>query len=191
VSAASDASAASGTPATTLPSAPRPAPPSIREATLADVEDIVRVVNLAYRTQGGWTTEEHLVGGARTDAADVRAAIEDDTHLLLVAERDGAIVGCCYTDREGDSAELGLFAVDPTVQAGGVGGALMEEQARRRADEGLATLHLRVLESRPELQSWYARHGFAETGEVVPFAGDEADLKVPGLGMAVMVRALA
>ncbi|MFE5776779.1 GNAT family N-acetyltransferase [Brachybacterium sp. NPDC056505] len=179
------------TAAATPAPAPRPAPPAIREATPVDVEGIVRVVNLAYRTQGGWTTEEHLVGGARTDAEDVRAAIADDTHLLLVAERDGALVGCCYTDRQGDSAELGLFAVDPTVQAGGVGGALMEEQAKRRADEGLASLHLRVLESRPELQAWYARHGFVETGEVVPFAGDAADLKVPGLGMAVMVRALA
>ncbi|WP_152352390.1 hypothetical protein [Brachybacterium subflavum] len=60
-----------------------------------------------------------------------------------------------------------------------------------RATEGLATLHLRVLESRTELQDWYARHDFVETGEVVPFAGDAANLKVPGLGMAVMVRALA
>jgi N-acetylglutamate synthase-like GNAT family acetyltransferase len=174
---------------TTAPAA-RPVP-AIREATLDDVAEIVAVVNRAYRTQGGWTTEEHLVAGERAGAQDVREAIEDDTHLLLVAERDGALIGCCYTDRHDDGAELGLFAVDPTVQAGGVGGALMEAQAQRRAEEGLASLDLRVLESRPELQDWYARHGFVATGEVVPFAGREEDLKVPGLRMAVMVRPLA
>lgn len=175
---------------TTPDASPRTAA-AIREAGPADVDAIVTVVNRAYRTQGGWTTEEHLVGGDRAAAADVRAAIEDDVHLLLVAERDGSIVGCCYTELHEDGAELGLFAVDPTVQAGGVGGALMEEQARRRAAEGVARLNIRVLESRPELKAWYARRGFVATGETVPFAGNEADLKVVGLRMAVMVRELA
>ena len=49
---------------------------------------------------------------------------------------------------------------------------------------------IQVLQSRPELHSWYERHGFVRTGQAVPFPGDPARLKVGGLGMDVMERPL-
>lgn len=165
---------------------------TLREADPADLATLLDLVHRAYRAEGGWTTEAHLVAGARADADEIREAITDEVHLLLVAERDGAVVGCCYTalHEDGRGAELGLFAVDPDVQGGGIGRALLEEHARRRAAQGLEILDLRVLDSRPELAAWYARCGFADVGRPVPFAGNAADLKVPGLGMRVMVRPL-
>lgn len=172
--------------------ATRPDALTLREAVPSDAGVLVDLVHRAYRTEGGWTTEAHLVSGQRADADEIRAAILDDEHLLLVAERDGAVVGCCYTalHADGAGAELGLFAVDPDVQGGGIGRALLEEQARRRAAEGLASLDLRVLNSRPELAAWYERCGFRDVGRPVPFAGRAEDLKVPGLGMRLMARSL-
>jgi ribosomal protein S18 acetylase RimI-like enzyme len=178
--------------------------PHIREAVAADVPAIVEVTNRAYRGQGGWTTEAHLVRGLRASAAEVEEMLTSDGVVLLVAElaehvepdqgRDGTpvnrVVGCCYTHVEGAGAEFGLFAVDPRAQAGGIGGRLLEDQARRAQEAGRDHLMIRVLQSRPELVAWYERHGFASTGEVVGFAGDEADLMVADLGMHVMIRQL-
>jgi ribosomal protein S18 acetylase RimI-like enzyme len=163
----------------------------VREAVLADAPRITEIVNLAYRTEGGWTTEAHLVRGLRIDLPEVQESIADDAHLVLVAERDGVVAGCCYTDRHGEAAELGLFAVDPQVQGGGLGSRLIEEQAARRAAEGLRLLDLRVLQGREDLLAFYVRHGFTPTGEIVPFAGQVEDLKIAGLQMYVMERPLA
>jgi GNAT superfamily N-acetyltransferase len=182
------------------------APPTtdiaLRPAQEADVPAIVDVVQRAYRGEGGWTTEAHLVKGSRTHADDVRAMLADDAVTLIVAETTVGedptvrLVGCCYTHREpaeGESAsraELGLFAVDPAAQSRGLGGLLLETQAETLREAGVEVLMIRVLQSRPELHAWYERHGFARTGLAVPFPGDPARLVVEGLGMDVMERPL-
>ena len=186
---------------------------SLRPAADTDVPRIVELVQAAYRGQGGWTTEAHLVDGHRTDAAEVRAMLADPAVTLLVAtggsgmgDGDGAsddeagaaerVLGCCYTRREAPDehgavrAELGLFAVDPAAQGAGLGGRLLEAQAASLTADGVDVLMIQVLQSRPELHSWYERHGFVRTGQAVPFPGDPARLKVGGLGMDVMERPL-
>ena len=169
---------------------------TLRAATEADVEAVVEVAEAAYRGRGGWTTEEHLVDGNRTDAAEVRGMLSDPAVRLLVAEVDGTVRGCCYTHRESPDAagvvraELGLLAVDPRIQARGIGGRLVEAQAELLAGAGADVLMIRVLHSRPELTAWYERHGFVRTGEAVPFAGNADWLKVGGLGMDVLERPL-
>src|SRR5699024_11025386 len=47
----------------------------LREAADGDVPELVDLVQAAYRGEGGWTTEAHLVDGHRTDAAEVRAML--------------------------------------------------------------------------------------------------------------------
>ena len=172
----------------------------IRPATTDDVPEIVPIVQAAYRGQGGWTTEAHLVDGHRTDAAEIHAMLADPAVTLLVASEDGSsderVLGCCYTRRESADAEgvvraeLGLFAVDPTAQGAGIGGRLLEAQANSLVADGVDVLMIQVLQSRPELHRWYERHGFTRTGQAVPFAGDVAMLKVEGLGMDIMERPL-
>lgn len=107
----------------------------LRTAADDDVPELVDLVQAAYRSEGGWTTEAHLVDGHRTDADEIRAMLADPQVTLLVAELDGDLAGCCYTHREpadeaGPSrAELGLFAVHPAMQSRGLGGRLLEAQA--------------------------------------------------------------
>lgn len=168
----------------------------LRDARERDVRALVELIQLAYRGEGGWTTEAHLVGGHRTDADEVRAMLTDPAVTLLVAELDGEVLGCCYTRREPADAEgvtraeLGLFAVHPRAQSRGLGGLLLEAQAERQRAAGVEVLLIQVLQSRPELHAWYERHGFTRTGRSVPFAGNPDWLKVADLGMDVMERPL-
>lgn len=193
--------------------------PRIRRARTADAPAIVHLAQAAYRGEGGWTTEAHLVRGERTDAAEVRALLGDDAVTLLVAEvgpsgsadrtdpadptDPGApmppgtrIVGCSYTRREAATssapsrAELGLFAVAPSQQGRGLGSRLLEAQTEALRDAGTEVLMIRVLQSRPELHAWYERRGFVRTGQSVPFPLTVDQLYVPGLAMDVMERPL-
>lgn len=169
----------------------------LRPAADGDVPAVVDLVQLAYRGEGGWTTEAHLVDGHRTDAAEVRGMLADPAVTLLVAESEGAILGCCYTHRDpadadgATRAELGLFAVHPAAQSRGLGGRLLEAQATVLREAGVDVLVIQVLQSRPELHAWYERHGFTPVGRSVPFAGNPDWLKVAGLGMDIMERPLA
>ena len=72
---------------------------SLRPAADTDVPRIVELVQAAYRGQGGWTTEAHLVDGHRTDAAEVRAMLADPAVTLLVAT-GGSGMGTARTTEE-------------------------------------------------------------------------------------------
>ena len=108
-----------------------------------------------------------------------------------VAELDGRIVGCgaLHVMWE-DLAEIRTLAVADDMLGTGLGGRLLEAQAEHLRKTGTELLLIQVLQSRPELHSWYRRHGFSPTGRSVPFAGDADLLKVEDLGMDVMERSL-
>lgn len=128
------------------------------------------LVESAYRgesSRAGWTTEADLLDGRRTDAAEVSDIIE---HLLL-AERDGVLLGCCVLDRDG---HFGMFAVLPGLQAGGIGSALLAHAERLARERGHDHVEMHVLRQRHELLAFYARRGYAPTGDTRPFPyGDE------------------
>lgn len=163
---------------------------ALRPARTADIDAIVDTVQSAYRGEGGWTTESHLVRGARSNEQEVREMLADPAVRLLVAETSARVVGCCYTRADGQRAELGLFAVHPSVQSRGIGGRLLQTQAEHLARAGVRDLMIQVLQSRPELHAWYRRHGFQPTGVELPFPADPTLLTVQGLRMTEMVRSL-
>ena len=163
---------------------------TLREAREADIGAILEIVQSAYRGEGGWTTESHLVRGARSTEGEVREMITDPAVTLIVAQGPDGPVGCCYTRTEGDRAELGLFAVHPAAQSGGIGGRLLQAQVEHVSAAGMRELMIQVLQSRPELHAWYERHGFRATGAELPFPADPTLLTVPGLRMIEMVRPL-
>lgn len=153
--------------------------PQIRSAVADDLEAIVTIVAAAYRGTGGqagWTSEDDLLAGQRADAPMVQAIMDDVGSVLLVAEVDGAVRGCIQVERlDGDGAHFGLFAVDPTLQSGGVGGALLTAVEALAAHEWACRwMQLEVLRQRVDLIAWYARRGYEPTGETLPFPyGDE------------------
>ncbi|MEZ4404444.1 MAG: GNAT family N-acetyltransferase [Kofleriaceae bacterium] len=150
-----------------------PLAPTFRPATLADVAALVALVESAYRgdaSRAGWTTEADLLGGQRTDAADVRACIERPASVVLIAEQAGGLVACAHVAAEGDAGYFGMFAVTPGAQGGGLGSAVLAEAERLvRDDWGLPRMRMTVIDVRDELIAYYQRRGYARTGIHKPF----------------------
>ncbi|KNC55768.1 GNAT family Acetyltransferase [Thecamonas trahens ATCC 50062] len=170
-----------------------------RRATLSDTPILLRVIEWAYRggaPVSGWTGEEHLVSGPRITQdeleADISAALAADAHhVILVAEDSSldnetcadrfgsSVVGCVKVEKldrvpEPDDvvaeAEVGLFAVDPTLQGRGAGGILLA-QAEAAAVDVLGASHavIHVLNVRDDILAWYDRKGYVANGKTMPF----------------------
>ncbi len=151
---------------------------TFRPATVADVDAVVALVTAAYRgeaSRAGWTTEAHLLQGQRTDAAMVTAAVTDPDGTVVLAEREGHLVGCIQVTRAAGAAHFGMFAVDPTLQDGGVGSALLgHAEDLARSTWRCTSMDLEVIAQREALIAFYARRGYRPTGETTPFPyGDE------------------
>lgn len=148
-----------------------------RPAVPGDVDALVGLVTAAYRGQAstaGWTTEAHLLEGQRTDATMAAGAISDPAGEVVLAEIEGALVGCIHVQHHAGAAHFGLFAVDPTRQAGGTGSALLAQAEERARGWGCTTMDLEVVAQRTELIAWYERRGYLRTGATKPFPyGDE------------------
>jgi ribosomal protein S18 acetylase RimI-like enzyme len=153
--------------------------PTYRTATGDDVDDIVTLVESAYRgdsSRVGWTTEADLLDGQRTDHAAVTDAVERQGSVVLLTPQHGALLGCCHLERRADdTCYFGMFAVAPTVQAAGIGRRLLAEAERFAREQWDATvMEMTVITQRRDLIAWYERRGYSSTGEMRPFPhGDE------------------
>ncbi|MFV0131108.1 GNAT family N-acetyltransferase [Streptomyces sp. HMX112] len=152
--------------------------PTYRDATEADVPELVALIESAYRgeaSRAGWTTEADILGGQRTDPEGVRQVITSPGSRLLTVERDGEPVACCQLEHRGDIAYFGMFAVRPGLQGGGLGRRILAEAERLAREEwGAREMHMTVISVREELIAWYERRGYRRTGRTTPFPyGDE------------------
>lgn len=151
---------------------------SFREATEADVDALVALVESAYRgddSRAGWTTEADILEGRRTDPEGVAAVVASPGSKLLAVESEGRLVACCQLEHRGAHAYFGMFAVSPVLQGAGLGKVVMAE-AERVAHEawGVREMHMTVISLREELIAWYERRGYRRTGTMSPFPyGDE------------------
>ncbi|MGX1545279.1 GNAT family N-acetyltransferase [Streptomyces adustus] len=152
--------------------------PTFRDATEADVDALVELVQSAYRgdaSRAGWTTEADILEGRRTDPEGVLEVITSPGSRLLTAERDGELLACCQIEHRGAYAYFGMFAVSPTRQGGGLGKTVIAEAERlARETWGVAEMHMTVISVREDLIAWYERRGYRRTGRMTPFPyGDE------------------
>lgn len=154
-----------------------------RDATLADVPAVVRLVTSAYRgeeSRAGWTTEADLLDGERIDPALLRADIARPRSRVLLAERDGALLGCAHVAVEAGAGYFGMFAVRPDAQGSGIGDALLREAERVvRDDWALPVLRMTVIDLREALIAWYERRGYRRTGIRKPFPYGDARFGIP------------
>ncbi|MCI3155727.1 GNAT family N-acetyltransferase [Streptomyces sp. GB4-14] len=151
---------------------------TFRDATDADVDALVELIESAYRGESsrtGWTTEADILHGQRTDREGVLAVVEAPDSRLLTVEREGRTVACCQLEHRGEHAYFGMFAVSPALQGAGLGRTVLAE-AERQAREGwgVTEMHMTVITVREDLIAWYERRGYRRTGRTTPFPyGDE------------------
>jgi ribosomal protein S18 acetylase RimI-like enzyme len=155
-----------------------------RFADAGDVAAVVALVESAYRgesSRAGWTTEADLLDGRRTDVEAISAVLAGPGSVMLLAEADGQLVGCCHLEQLPQAkAHFGIFAVRPACQGQGWGRQILAEAERLARDEWSATtMVLSVLAQRPDLIAWYERRGYRRTGETRPFPYGNARFGVP------------
>lgn len=148
--------------------------PRIGPATLTDIPALHALVERAYRgehARRGWTHEADLLDGQRTDEEALAQIVADPAQVVLLALVDEALRGCVHLKPvEPGIVALGMLAVDPAHQAGGIGRALIAA-AEAHATRAMAArrMEMNVIHRRHELIAWYARRGYAPTGETRPF----------------------
>ena len=158
-------------------------PLSFRDAAIADIPAVVALVTSAYRgdaSRAGWTTEADLLDGNRIDPGVLRGDIERARSRILLASRDGVLLGCAHVAIEDDAGYFGMFAVDPQRQACGVGKAILAEAERIVRDEWkLPLMRMTVIDLREDLIAWYLRRGYRRTGTKKPFPAVDPRFGIP------------
>jgi ribosomal protein S18 acetylase RimI-like enzyme len=156
---------------------------SLRDALVADAPEIARV-----HVESWEAAYRGLISDAELDARTVAGKTAEwrqilgDNREVLVAVDGGAIVGFCAPRRDtvppAQPVEIGALYLDPEHFRRGIGTRLLEAMLDRLRAHGDIRVTLWVLEGNVPARAFYARHGFAETGEREQWHG------VPELRMA-------
>lgn len=149
-----------------------------RHTTLNDIPTLTSLLNRSYRgesSRAGWTTEADLLSGKRIDETGVMQLLNDPDSLILIAKSDETILATIHAHHETDTVHFGLFAVEPSLQGGGIGKEMLafaESEAIQKW--GVSTAVMEVISKRHELIEYYERRGYVRSGEIIAFP--ESDL---------------
>ncbi len=161
----------------------------VRPATSADLEDAGRICVDAYETAGQLDDGPHQGYGAVL--ADTASRMQDA--VLLVAERDGDIVGTVTICPLGSSvAEIGregevefrFLAVDPAAWRTGVADALIEACDQHARATGAHSLAISVRDINHGARALYEKRGFARQA-------DRDWSPVPNVELYVLTRSVS
>lgn len=101
--------------------------------------------------------------------------VPDVMRLALVAERGGTVEGYLMAWRVLDELHVLNIAVEPGLQRGGIGTALLLAAARDAAARGQTGITLEVRASNETARAFYRRHGFDETGLRLRYYSDNGE----------------
>ena len=143
-----------------------------REATLDDTKEIVELINIAYRGEDGWSTENSLVSGDRTTKNEViRYLYNPKSHLFVLA--DSLVKAVICVEEQEEVAYIGFFAVHPSLQGQGVGKALLKKAEDFSVNTlGINYFVMSVLLDRIELIDFYVRQGYVRTNKLEDYPED-------------------
>ena len=154
----------------------------ISKATTQDIPELNILINSAYRGESskkGWTTEEHLLGGIRTDEANLGELLQKEDVTILKYTENNQLIGSVYLEKQGDTLYLGMLTVSPELQGGGVGKKLMQAAEDFARNARLSKISMTVISVRSELIAYYERRGYKSTGETKPFPMSDPKFGLP------------
>lgn len=109
-------------------------------------------------------------GGVRLRDADSFEAIARylarNPGLSFVAEVDGCIAGCVFAGHDGRRGYLYHLAVDAAHRGRGVGRALVNGALSALAREGIAKIHIDVLQDNEEGLRFWSAMGWSERNDI-------------------------
>lgn len=140
----------------------------IREASRADLPAIQAVAETSWEVDyPDVLSRESAVEGAHEWYS--RERMESELHgassLLLVAERDGRVVGFVHAAWSGDEGDVMRVYVDPDERGEGVGSALLESAVATLFERDVDRVRAMVLAANEPGKAFYRSHGFEPTDE--------------------------
>lgn len=186
---------------------PSTPPLTYRVATPEDAPHLTRIINAAFRTEKTGDTWLYDDQDKRVDiqtVEEIRSVITSPETDMLVGslqsgDSPGERVTTCYvrrpsSDREKyphvtpGSAWLGFLAVSPSHHFKGYGKAMLFEAERFvKEDWGVHRLEIDFMHTRVELNEWYRRQGYKETGASRPFPYAEGAKAILRDGLSLIV----
>lgn len=159
---------------------------------------ITSLVNQAYRPAAdaaGWTHEASLVTGERINQAQVAVLFDRPHSTILIATSQQELLGCVHIEQCGEHAMIGMLAVLPQAQVGGIGKQLLAQAEDYALKQFQAqSCRMVVVSARHELIAFYLRRGYQKTGQTMPYPLDagagqplDANLTIEVLEKSVFV----
>jgi N-acetylglutamate synthase-like GNAT family acetyltransferase len=128
-----------------------------RFADESDTGNLLTLINQAFAVEAFF----HI--GTRLDPVRIQPYFQKGR--FLVAESDGALMGCVYVELHGEESYLGLLSVDPTLQKSGLGRRLVAAAEEFAREMGARRMDLTVVNLRTELPPYYTRLGYTAARE--------------------------
>ena len=147
---------------------------SLRTANSSDIQNLVILINQAYRTNNAasWTSEQGIVAGARINEQQLLHFLAQKNVRLFIADiQDNpqqGLLGCIGLTFQQDTVEIGTFCVAAAWQNQGIGRQMLK-YAEMQAQEICANLkcyEMFVLDARSELIEYYERCGYVKTAYI-------------------------
>ncbi|MCX7116199.1 MAG: GNAT family N-acetyltransferase [Gammaproteobacteria bacterium] len=135
----------------TLPKLKAPSHPklSIRPATLADIPTLCLLDDACFHDQDDGMPERFQL------------LITDSAYTVLVAEREGQLIGKAHLRYDTIEATLSDLAILPDHQHQGLGGELLAYTINYAIDQGFETIELDVKTNQQPILNLYLQHGFS------------------------------
>ncbi|WP_263577057.1 GNAT family N-acetyltransferase [Acinetobacter pseudolwoffii] len=147
---------------------------NIRLAKTTDIQNIVVLINTAYRSNRGWTHEHKMVAGQRINRDQVVSLLVQSNVKLFVLENHDQIIGCIGLTEFDDSMEIGSFAIDPDQQNSGYGKQLLDfAESYILETYQKKVIRMSVLNVRTELIAYYQRRGYQLTEKIEAYPLDQ------------------
>lgn len=149
---------------------------TIRRATRDDVDAVRRIAERSWRTDYPeiLTRETAEEGVAEWYAPDrIAAELDDDRTLVLVAEREGTVVGFAHAawNDDGEGYVLRTY-VDPDRRREGAGRELLEAACDALRERGVERINATVLAENDPGNAFYRGFGFEYVDERETTIGD-------------------
>jgi len=149
-------------------------PAAIHPATSGDLRAIGRLAALLVRTHHDFDPDRFIAATPETErsyASFLRRQLDDEEVVVLVAERDGEVLGYTYAGAErgdyvslrGPAGVLHDLVVDPAHRGHGIGRRLLDATLAALEAKGVPRVVLSTAERNESAQRLFARAGFRRT----------------------------